>query len=157
MQKRGESFGDAVGISIKNDDLRIIVDGKEEEVWTSGRLYKILDKEGPLGVIWELVSYYPVEADHALREIVRESGINLENVPFYLTKGGRLRADSEWSEKSKPRSAKLPEEIGVVDIDTSGVSVLINPGFARDTLLQLLANHIEGAVVFEDGGGRSVP
>ncbi len=157
VQRHGESFGAAVAVSIKDDNLHIVVDGKEEELWTPGRLYKVLDKEGPLGVIWELVSYYPVEADHALRETLREHSIYLENVPFYLTKEGQLRADSEWSSKSKPKQAALPEEIGVVDIDTSGISVLINPSFARNTLLRLLAQHIENAVLFEDGGGRSAP
>jgi hypothetical protein len=152
IQRLGESQS-AFGISVKDDNLHLIVDGKKE-VWTSGRLYKQLQQEGTLSVIWELVSYYPIDVDYLLREVLHEHDICLENVPFYLTKDGRLKAESEWSGKAKPTKDKLPKEIGDVVVDTSGVSVLIRASFAREALLRLLAQHIEGAVAFEDGGGR---
>ncbi len=90
-----------------------------------------------------------------MRETLRKHDVYLENVPFYLTKEGQLKAESEWSEKVKPSQATLPEEIGDIRVDTSGVSVLLKSSFARDVLLRLLANHIENAVSYELGGGRN--
>ena len=152
IQRFGESES-AFGVSVKDDNLHLIIDG-EKVVWTQGRLYKMLEQEGTLSVVWELVSYYPLNVDHLLRETLRKHDIYLENVPFYLTKEGQLKAESEWLGKVKPSKATLPEEIGDIEVDTSGVRVLIKSSFAREALLRMLANHIENAVSHELGGGR---